>query len=250
MPLNPHFKIPEAAKPLDLDNLLGKPKNRIKLVGVELEGAWQPVPQGIALERDGSVFRNNRPAGYDVGELPIGPMQPAQLGAAIKKFYPQKVNSTCGMHVHMSFKTVYHYNLLADSEQYQETMAAYLFKWAEEEALSADHPIWHRINGLNEFCQKKFWPMDQIQQRVKDHDRERQGHRYTMIHYCWQRSGTVECRILPMMANPELATRAVKRVLDITNAYLVTVDKSRARAESKVEMANGETYEESIELCL
>src|SRR5688572_21742098 len=109
----------ESHRPLEIDSLLGKPKNRVARIGVELEGAWKSLPPGISrLEPDGSVFKDPAtetkkvPAGHQAGELPIGPIQPAALPRFMKKYYPHKTDKTCGMHVHMSFETVQHYNLL------------------------------------------------------------------------------------------------------------------------------------------
>ena len=234
-------------EPLNIDTILSKPVfNRVKKVGVELEGAWKVIPQGAKLEHDGSVFGGDPPGGHRIGEIPIKVL-PAQLAGQLKKFYPALVNETCGMHIHMSFETVWHYTLLM-SPEYQETVIHYLLKWAKEEGLDARHPIWSRLKNQNPFCQKKFWPDDQVQAERKDHNRERQGHRYTMIHYCW-RLKTIECRVLPMMNTPELATKAIKRVLDVTNACLMTLAKTRKRKiEGKVILPGGEVYEEYVEV--
>lgn len=232
------------AKILELDDLLGKPKNRVSGVGVELEGGWKQVPAGVQLEGDGSVFRGARPAGLQVGELPIGPMQVAGMPGAMRKYYPSTVDDSCGMHVHMSFDTPYQYVLLADSPAYQDTVIEYLWKWGKEEVLGADHRLWPRLEGKSVFCQKKFWPQEQMQTQKKDHDQQRFGHRYTAIHYCWERNRTVECRVLPMFDTVEQSIRAIRRLIDVTNAYLVRVDKSRLRVDGKLELPNGDVYEE------
>jgi hypothetical protein len=264
-------KVEPVIEPLDLDKVLGKPKNRVTKIGVELEGGWIKLPVGAKLERDSSVFNDAPPAGHKAGELPLGPMQVAQLGSSMRKYYPQAVDATCGMHVHMSFETLFQYNLLADSPVYQETVMEYLLRWAKEEGFKDAHHIWPRLKGQSIYAQKKYWPQEQMQRQQKDHDKERYGHRYTAIHYCWNRYGTVECRILPMMETVEQGIRATRRVIDITNAYLILADRSKARrtapSRSKVEMdfkskgvydergkdytkmvfENGDIYEEYIE---
>lgn len=261
-------------EPLNLDKVLGKPRNRVAKCGVELEGGWLKVPIGVKLDEDYSVFGVNAgklaPDGYRCGELPLGPILVAQLPSSMRKYYPDLVDSTCGMHIHMSFETTFQYNLLADSPAYQETMQDYLLKWAREEGFPDTHHIWPRLKGQSTFAQKEFWPQEQIQQIRKDHDRKRYGHRYTMIHYCWQRYATVECRVLPMMETYTQAIRAVRRVIDITNAYLILANKHKAKATGRVEMGekdkniydekgkdykkvvldNGDVYEEYIEVKL
>ena len=238
--------------PLEIDLLLGKPKNRVARLGVELEGAWKTLPEGTHLEPDGSVYKDpvsgvkKAPVGHVTGELPIGPIQPAALSKFMKKYYPQKVDKTCGMHVHMSFESVWHYALLMTPE-YQDTIIEYLGRWAKKEGFPETHHIFERLSGKSVFCQKKFWPDLQVQYTKKDHDQQRQGHRYTIIHYCG-RQMTVEVRVLPMMETVEQAIRAVRHVVDITNACLVVLGRKKEQQERMhLEIAQNESFEEYIE---
>ena len=48
----------EGVKPLNIDRYLGRVRNRVRLVGLELEGAWTTWPKGERYEGDASVFRN------------------------------------------------------------------------------------------------------------------------------------------------------------------------------------------------
>lgn len=256
-------------KALNIDKWLEDlPKNRIKRCGVEIEGAWVKVPVGTKIDRDGSVFKamgdeggllRSKMPGMKVGEIPLGPMQPAQMPKAIKKFWPSQFDESCGLHAHMSFMTTLQYDLLADSQDYQETICEYLRRWGTEEKLAKDHLLWDRLEGKSKYCQKKFWPDLQIQQVQKDHDQERQGHRYTQVHYCWQRTNSVEVRVLPMLESPEQAIRAIRRVFDITNAYLLVTEKAKkvhgvidipfeaGRTRINLELKNGKVYEEYYE---
>ncbi len=234
---------------LDLGHMMGKPRNRVTLLGVELEGGWKDVHvlPGIDVERDGSVFkvadagglRRNGYPDYLCGEIPIGPFLVGQMPAAMKRYWPDVIDQSCGMHVHMSFETLMQYNILTDSPAYQETMMAYLKRWAQSEGFPEKDPIWGRLSGKCVYCQRKFWPMAQMETIKKDHDKERFGHRYTAIHYAWQRTKTVECRLLPMMATVEQGIRAVRQVVDITNAYLVVAEKRRVKDYSSLKMGNG-----------
>lgn len=235
-----------AAKPLDISRLLRQaPKNRIGRIGVELEGGWKQLPDGAHLERDGSVFGDQGVPGFKCGELPIGPMQPAAMPKFMKKYYPQKVDSTCGMHVHMSFESLRHYAWLMVPE-YQETICEYLIQWAKDERFSTDHHIWGRLKGESIYCQKKFWPDEQVSYKKKDHDHNRDGHRYTIVHYCG-RMLTIEVRVLPMMVTADQAIRAVKQVLDITNASLVLLADRNQKITEKMDVNETEIYEEIIE---
>lgn len=244
-----------ATKPLNLDNVLGNPRNRVARVGIELEGGWAKLPPDAALEHDGSVFRDPEtggqvtPTGVNrVGELPIGPFQPAAIPKAMKKYYPYKVDKTCGMHVHMSFESLLHYAWLMVPE-YQETVVEYLGRWAKKEGFKDSHHIWARLDGKSVFCQKKFWPDMQVDTKLKSHDQQRPGHRYTIVHYCG-RQNTIEVRVLPMMETVEQAIRGVKAILDITNASLVVLAGKEERIRGKVELPVGEVEDEMEEVKL
>lgn len=233
---------------LNIDEYLGKVKNRVALVGVELEGGWVELPHGVKeLVHDGSVFNGRRPAGVThMGELPIGPAMPAGIPELLRANHPPKVNSTCGMHVHMSFDTLWYYYLLMDA-RYQETILYYLTQWAKENKFKETHTIWPRLEGKSEFCQKKFWPDAQASTTRKGHDRHAHGHRYTVIHYCG-RQKTIECRVLPMFSKVQTAISAVQRVIDITNAslYVLGRGKRKDKFQTKIELPGNMCYEETI----
>lgn len=256
---------------LNLDGVLGKAKNLITMIGVELEGGWVNVPHGTQVIRDGSVRGLRAPSGepvveiggpgqvsqdqinnhaarirtpgeslanarmraagelgaapagvrpMQVGEIPSPVMPPSELHAWMSKYYPQSVNETCGLHVHMSFEKALLYQRLM-VPAYQATILDYVAKWAKEEKLASSHALWPRLNGDSPYCQHKFWPDRQVATRGKDHDQRREGHRYTVINFCYLTNGTVECRLLPMMTTADQGIRAVQLILDITNAFLM-----------------------------
>jgi hypothetical protein len=235
-------------KPLDIDKYLGKVKNRVALVGVELEGGWTGLPQGVmALEHDGSVFNGRIPAGVRyIGELPIGPALPAGIGELMRINHPQKVNHTCGMHVHMSFDTLWYYHLLMVPE-YQETILHYITKWATEQKFKENHCIWSRLRGESNFCKKEFWPDIQASTKRKNHGMNAPGHRYTHVHYCG-RQNTIEIRTLPMMDKVKLATNAVHHIIDITNAclYVLGQKSGRDKTSAQITLSDNMMYEETI----
>lgn len=240
----------EDVKPLDIEKYLGKVKNRIALAGVELEGGWVDLPPDVKeVVHDGSVFNGRLPEGIRyIGELPIGPAVPAAIPELMRIHYPCKMNNTCGMHVHMSFDTLWYYQLLM-VPQYQETVVYYLKQWAHEVGLKDSHTIWDRLNGKSEFCQKKFWPDVQARTKRKGHDRNVDGHRYTIIHYCGRpMMNTIECRVLPMLPNAKQSIRAVQRLFDITNAclYALGTTTKRDKTNTRIELPNNVRYTESI----
>lgn len=242
----------DAVKPINIDEHLGKPmKNRVALVGVELEGGWVTLPPGVAqLEHDGSVFQGQLPVGAAyMGECTIGPLYPAGIGELLKTHYPPKINHTCGMHVHMSFELLWQYHLLMVPE-YQETVLHYLTLWAKEHpnVFGEKHHIWERLAGKSRYCQKQFWPDAQAGTKRKGHDQTAYGHRYTAIHYCG-RFNTIECRVLPMMPNTKLALSAINRLIEITNACVYELGRKRPRPSNlstAVKLPDNMLYEEHI----
>ena len=225
---------------IDISTQLARgPRSRVYRVGVELEGGWIKVPDGVQIIRDSSVHLVPPPMPDDiaiapdrvrtiwakkhipqhVGELPSPPLEPQHIPTWLRTNYPPCHNETCGMHVHMSFRNALTYQRLM-VEDFQDTMLEFLGRWATAN-LPADHHIWPRLRGDVEYCQKKFYADAQASMRNKDYDHHRPGCRYTAIHYAYSRIGTIECRVLPMMPTVDLAISAVKEVEKITTAFLV-----------------------------
>ncbi len=261
------LKIDNILARIDTKNARGKPaiRNRIYRVGIELEGGWTKLPQGVELVHDGSVkglqakqkpitqqqirfdaarnviVQNHPQPGVQemlhVGEFPSEILELQKYPLWMSKNYPSHVNHTCGMHVHMSFNKAFHYCRLMVPE-YPQTIVIYMAKWAMDEKLPANHPIWDRLRGKNEFCKLEFFPDEQAKQSRKIYDHAMKGHRYTVINYCHAKTSTLECRLLPMMDTAEQGIRAVKRVLDITNACLVALKGKEEKVRAKLVVDN------------
>ena len=239
-----------AADALKIGRLLdGRvPRNRIYRVGVELEGGWKVLPVGAHLDVDNSVFDRGRPgarhivppvAGVVSGEIVSPPMLPIAIAPWIRTHYPSCVDATCGMHIHVSFKSLLNYQRLMIPE-FQETSCYYFAKWAEEEGFAKQHPIWTRLAGKNDTCQDKFWPELQVQVDHKHYDKLDAGHRYTKVNFCWNRFETMEFRVLPMMDTPDQAIRAIRHYLMIVNACLVVVARKEKRLRVNLALGEGD----------
>ena len=232
-------------KPLEIDRILSSPKlkNRVYRVGVELEGGWTKLPAGVNLEHDGSVHipsqngPDGRPVRFSAGELSSVALEPEKLDPWMEQSYPQIVNETCGLHVHQSFLSAWHYQLLMVPE-YQATVIEYLKRWAKDEGLEDSHPIWPRLEGKSEFCKLEYWADLQASVTKKDYRRDKPGHRYTAINYCAEQHETIECRVLPMMKTAAQGIRAVHRVLQITNAVLLIKGAKEAEVKAAVKLGS------------
>lgn len=232
-----------SAKYLDISAHLHKCRNRVYRVGVELEGGWTRLPRGVSgLQHDGSVIFEdqidpqtgiNR---FKKGELPSPPLIPdgpgndskLTLEKWMRSHYPDRVNATCGMHVHQSFSNAFQYQSLM-REDYMWTVLEFVKRWTDKAValnkLPNDHCLFDRLAGKSEYCQHQFFADGQAQRTRKDHDRQGKDHRYTVIHYAFSRIGTVECRLLPMMPTVDIALESIRELLAITSAFMVTIAK-------------------------
>lgn len=193
--------------------VLGDPPRQryryVNKIGVELEGGWNGnVP--FQLEHDGSVHVT---ADY-TGEVPSPPLRPQEVVSWMREHYPDAVNDTCGMHVHVSVKHQWHYARLMDKEFF-DFLKTSLAAWGKKLSIREEHPFWARLRGGNDYCKDEFHPELQIQHRDKG------GERYTMLNYTWSRYRTVECRVLPGFAACEIAISAVLHLVNTFEEYLV-----------------------------
>jgi hypothetical protein len=226
-------------------------RNRISRVGIELEGGWLKLPPNTTLARDGSVFRNGPPmlevegrmvAPAIVGELPSPPLPTgAPMRGWMKKFYPSHVDATCGLHVHMSFKSALHYQKLMCAE-YTTRIIEHLMEWAKVKGLSPAHPIWPRLRGENEYCIPAFYADQQASTRSKSYQHG-SGSRYTFINYPHRLHSTVECRGLPMMETCDLGIEAVEEVILATNAFLLASARREIRLKEIIPVELGTSKE-------
>jgi hypothetical protein len=183
-----------------VDDLLGKAKNRIALVGIELEGAWAKVPPDVGrLSHDGSVAGLSDPTGrvrYSLGEIPSHPLKVTEWEKWVRDHYPVACNHTCGLHIHMSFATALRYQRLMNPE-YQKDLLRLLRAWGKDKGLPEDHPFWSRTSGKNKFCAGMHIPDMQARTFRKG------GSRYAVINYCYHLHQTLEVRVLPMFPDIE-----------------------------------------------
>ena len=196
-------------------------ERRWKTLGFELEGGWD-VSDGEIEERapcrihgDGSV--NVQADGY-VGEV-VSERPYSRLSAAIsamERLWPEHVNESCGFHLHVGF-TAGDYGALTDRAFYDYFLEQWE-AWGRANLQDGEEPeFWNRLNGRNRYAKKEFHPDKQMPGRDKN------GHRYTQLNYCWGRFKTIECRLLPMFERSELGIAAVKHLLWIYDSYLASL---------------------------
>lgn len=183
-------------------------KGRVKKIGIELEGGWSYRPQG--LKADKSLRRLSSPY---IGEVASPPMEDlSSVLRWIDKFYPQEVNSSCGLHIHISLDNL-NYSRLMEYEFYSY-FRENIQLWSRKAVRPSDLNFWNRLNGANYYCRDGFRPLEQVRERSKT------PARYTALNYCYALHGTLECRLFPMFRDIETAKSAVRAFIDIVESYL------------------------------
>jgi hypothetical protein len=219
--------------------------NRIAFVGIELEGGWDAPVRGFDVIRDGSVvFERQRPRNiinpetglivglttpppmpaYGIGEIVSPKLTVDQITDFMMRAYPQHVNDTCGLHVHMSFHNKLNYSRLM-RQDYMDFVIDELRAFGNRMNIPREHMFWNRLDPdhpwTRQHCAHQFLADKQVLVKRKDFQSRGTEHsRYTFINYCEAQHHTVECRGLPMFATMEEGLAAVMATLDATNRYL------------------------------
>ncbi len=245
-------------KSLNIASILNRPlKNFVYRVGVELEGGWTKLPDGVDLHPDGSVSGiqltqaeqaanatatsiSQQPFKLRLGELQSEPMEVRKVQAWMEQSYPSHVNESCGLHVHMSFKSALHYMWLMAPE-FQATMKEYVRRWAVDEGLNSSHRLFSRLKGSNTYCKDEFFADGQAARTKKSYDHNGPS-RYTMINYPHGLHGTIEARLLPMFDTVDQSVKAVQRVLDVTNACIVKCAMKEERLDASAGITRAELH--------
>ena len=204
-------------------------KSYIKRVGIELEGGWADKYRltGGTWQLDGSV----RVQARHVGEYVSRPILPVEIAPWVTTNYPQAVNSSCGMHVHISVSSKLRYAHLMD-----KCFVRYVLKrfqqWGKSHTIKSG-AFWSRLRGGNEYCQRPkelYIPDEQVRAKAKG-----RAPRYSVVNYCYGLHKTVELRLLPMFKDPLIGITAIHFYLETVDKYFFLLSK-RSR-ESQVEIA-------------
>lgn len=242
--------------------------NRVNLVGVELEGGWDArpsqvyVPNGVV--RDGSVVFERPEPYYDgngkltidktaiypkfaVGEAVSTPLAVERTEEWMRVAYPQHVNDTCGLHVHMSFHHKLNYSRVMTPD-YMQFLVRELKTFGKLHNIP-EGPFWNRLDPTHPWTQKHcahiYLGDRQVLVAEKDYNSRGKEHsRYTFVNYPDRQHQTVECRGLPMFGTPgklvtkedvDLAVAAVHAVITATNRFLSKIRTRERQVQSFVD---------------
>ena len=184
----------------------------ITKVGVEFEGGWISRPS-FTVHSDGSVSCDGEIRGESHTD-PVDNMK--SLFDEIKAKYPDIVNQSCGMHVHISLPELY-YTFLTTSKfwEYFCTKMPAVIEMLKSSKKTVDYERFNsRFMGGNTYCKKEFRPHNQIWETHKGSDR------YTMLNFCYGLHHTMECRLFPMCESISNARLIITEYLHIVESFL------------------------------
>ncbi len=203
--------------------LLEGMKQRWLQIGVELEGSWVRGRATVASEIRGAkaVTDHSVKIGHgDPGEIITRPHSTLEaLFADVRHLYPDTVHQTCGLHVHVSF-TPLDGSIIASKEFYTYFKQKWE-DWGKEEKIPRSHEFWYRLSGQNKNARDEFVPENQLKGDGRGAGGKGGNARYTILNFfSWEIHQTVECRLLPMFSDKELAIKAISHLAWIYSSYL------------------------------
>jgi hypothetical protein len=191
---------------------------RINKIGVELEGGWNYEPPH-SFQEDGSVETETD---YE-GETVSPPCRTkSELKDWIRKNYPDEINRTCGMHIHVSFRSEADYNRLMTKKFYTAFLEN-AKEWGLENKINEGSAFWHRLEGKNSFCKLLTtkdgrFKISTVKRQANAHDKG--GPRYFQLNFCKNVHNTLECRLFPTFQKKKIAESAVDFFYNLVENYL------------------------------
>jgi len=247
----------------------------INAFGVELEGGWnRPFPRHYLFDADTRLvaseececgdcgecdecedFHNEHDGDEDedgrylhgdgsvtvqadyVGEIATPPYKTwGKFVADYRVAYPDRVNSSCGMHVHISMNEemgdpVALYGSMM-TPRFEKFILKGMKRWGTAAGVRPGTAFWRRLDGANDYCRAQWCPDEQV--RDTDHG----GNRYTRLNFAWSCRGrnTLEFRFLPMFENKTIGENAIRQLLRLSNRYLSIAAKGKIEARSTGEI--------------
>jgi len=205
--------------------------NHIKGIGIEIEGAWLKTnPKTGAVQPDGSVSGFSSRS-YVLGEVALGPFFSeeadtissyfANIESVANEYFPDKTNSTCGVHFHFSTKRLADYVKLMRPEFYVKYRKA-IEEYAQKTRLSVltqkrikgNHLINYRGKNKN-YCFDTFAPEQQYTV-FKKYDEGR----YRQLNFCFAKHGTLECRVFSAKITRKKLIASLRWLFKFINDYL------------------------------
>lgn len=159
----------------------------------------------------------------NTGEIVSPPMKKALIKKWVKTCYPDDHNSTCGIHVHVSFTSNIDYmNLM--SQEFYDYFLKKMETWGKRNHINEGSRFWKRLQGENSYCKRVFAPKGQ---------KNGNADRYTHLNYCFHEENrkTIECRLLPVFDKVELAQSAILEIVNTMQNYIRSMPSRQIEIE-------------------
>ena len=130
--------------------------------------------------------------------------------------YPDVHDSTCGMHIHISFKSKKAYMTLINSKFKDELMLFYS-NWLDENKINEDSRAYQRLRN-NTYCENSFRKED-IETQLYARDKD-SSVRYRVLNYCFSLHNTIELRFLNIFDKKEISSKCVKAIIKFIDSYI------------------------------
>ena len=154
-----------------------------------------------------------------VGEIASKKLRINEVENFILNNYPDEVNSTCGLHIHMSFKNdKKDYAILATQEFYDFFLEE-IEAWADNRKINKGSRFYKRLEGV-QYSKREFLAENQLNENSDYSDR------YAHLNFCYNKHRTLEIRVGNMFDKKEISVEYVHAVIDIVNYYL-TVNNTK-----------------------
>ena len=206
----------------------------IAAVGVELEGGWMKRPKD-PLHQELSL----RCGGTHVGEAVSKPFKSLDvLQQWIEENAPDVVDTTCGFHIHISFKEPPHYNWLT-TPRFYKLLLLRIKKWGSDEGIAQTHHFWKRWRGTfklphnnRNYCRKEFIPEKQLNNLEKGPEG---SVRHCHLNFCKKLHGTIELRLFPGFEKEKVG-RYMGAVRCFTSAVEDFIDREKERKTNRIRL--------------
>lgn len=210
-----------------------RPDKAYDRVGVEIEGRFLNVADvsrevrnsGATCCGDGSI-RYGYTQNCEPLEIQTKPGTVVEQLRQLARFYPDESDTSCGMHIHVSFTDPGSVTALC-SPEFMEYFTNRWNAWGVAQGLSPNSEFFRRLQGENDFCMPNG-----------DYDFEHPyaTDRYRQLNFlAWNEHKTIECRLLPMFRSARLAYSALVELVSIYEDWLAGIGTIHTRS-----LTNGE----------
>jgi len=186
--------------------------------GIEVEGFWTESHEYI--KHDGSVKLQGIDPDCVAGQGEIRSLYYDRKRLEdcldfIKSYYPDIVNSTCGMHFHFSCSNAIYGSLMQES--FWNFFISNIRDIVNVKGITKEDKARQdeRLEGNIRHCLRGFIPEEQVYKTTRYYEE-----RYRFLNYCWKQKGTLECRVFTAFENYTAAEEVILRYLEMIMKYL------------------------------